>query len=71
MEGALQQELIERFIRKRVYFKNVSPSTLVWYRQSFRAFDGAIETSAAIGERIGLLRGQTSRSVGAFLSSPG
>jgi len=45
------QELIERFIRVRTYFKNVSPETQSWYRQSFRAFDGAIETRTAIGDR--------------------
>ncbi len=50
------QPLIEQFIRERMYFKNVSTKTTSWYRQSFPAFDGAMESKAAIGERIGQLR---------------
>jgi hypothetical protein len=30
-----------------MYFKNVPPKTLLWYRQSFHAFDGAMNTKAA------------------------
>ncbi len=52
------QELIEQFIRERTYFKNVSPKTQSWYRQSFRAFEGAIQSRTAIGDRIGQLRGR-------------
>ena len=29
------QQLIEQFIRERMYFKNVSPKTVLWYRQAF------------------------------------
>src|SRR5260370_39846083 len=39
-----------------MYFKNVSTKTTSWYRKSFHAFDGAMESKAAIGERIGQLR---------------
>jgi hypothetical protein len=63
------EKLIERFIRERVYFKNVSPATVVWYRQSFRAFDGALESRAAIGNRIAKLRtaGLSAISVNTYL----
>ncbi len=42
----------ELFIKERKYFKNVSPATIVWYEQSFRAFDGAWESKPALGQRI-------------------
>jgi integrase/recombinase XerD len=50
------QRLIEQFIQERTYFKNVSPRTVEWYRQGFRAFEGAIESKSTIGERIIRLR---------------
>lgn len=50
------ESLVEQFIRERIYFKNVSPATVVWYRQSFRAFDRAMESRASIGNRIAKLR---------------
>jgi hypothetical protein len=37
---------------ERRYLKNVTPKTLAWYEQSFKAFDGAIESEAAIKQRI-------------------
>ncbi len=40
-----------------MYCKNVSPATVVWYRQSFRAFDGATDSKTAIRDRIVNLRG--------------
>jgi integrase/recombinase XerD len=52
----MQQQLIEQFIRERMYLKNVAPKTLLWYRQSFHAFEGAMDGKAAIGERIVQLR---------------
>jgi integrase/recombinase XerD len=63
------QELIELFIRERTYFKNVSPKTQSWYRQSFRAFEGALETRTAIGDRIGQLlgRGVSAISINTYL----
>lgn len=45
-------QLTELFIRERRYFKNVSPATVEWYEQSFRAFSGAWETKQALGQRI-------------------
>jgi len=51
------ENLPEQFIRERIYCKNVSPATVVWYRQSFRAFDGATESKTAIRDRIVKLRG--------------
>jgi hypothetical protein len=49
------QQLIEQFICERMYFKNVTPKTVLWYRQSF-AFGGAMDGKTAIGERIVRLR---------------
>jgi hypothetical protein len=45
-------QLTDLFIRERKYFKNVSPATVEWYEQSFRAFRGAWESKAALGQRI-------------------
>ena len=42
----------ELFIKERKYFKNVSPATIVWYQQSFRAFSGAWGSKADLGQRI-------------------
>jgi len=53
----MQQQLIEQFIRERMYFKNVTPKTALWYRHSFHAFDGATDSKTAIGDRIVKLRG--------------
>lgn len=65
----MQQVLIEQFIRERMYFKNVTPKTVLWYRQSFHAFDGAMDSKAAIGERIVRLRdaGASPVSVNTYL----
>ena len=46
----------ERFIQERKYLKAVTPKTLAWYRNSFRAFEGALESAAAINARIVELR---------------
>ena len=45
----------ERFIEERKYLHNVSPRTLPWYVQGFKAFAGC-ETRDAIIRRIGELR---------------
>jgi hypothetical protein len=58
----MQQQLIEQFIRERMYFKNVTPKTVLWYRQSFHAFDGAMDGKAAIGDRIIRLRNAVCRN---------
>ena len=63
------EHLVEQFIQERTYFKNVSPATVVWYRQSFRAFAGAMDTKAAVGDRIAKLRqaGVSATSVNTYL----
>jgi len=50
------EHLIEEFITERQYLKNVSAKTLSWYRQSFKAFDGAMDSRASIVTRITELR---------------
>jgi integrase/recombinase XerD len=65
----VQQELIESFIRERRYLKNVTPKTVAWYRDSFRAFDGAMDTRAGVLERVAKLRdrGVSATSVNTYL----
>lgn len=46
----------EQFIRERKYLKAVSDATVAWYRISFRAFEGALDSTAAINARIIQLR---------------
>jgi hypothetical protein len=58
------QELIEEFIRERTYFKNVSPKTVIWYRSSFQAFEGAMEA------RPPSARGLEASANGAWFTSP-
>lgn len=48
---------VQDFINERKWLKNVSPKTLAWYRDSFKAFEGC-ETEAAFKARIGELRGR-------------
>jgi integrase/recombinase XerD len=65
----MQQTLTEQFIQERTYFKNVTSKTIDWYRQSFHAFDGAMDSRASIGDRIGKLRtsGVSAISVNTYL----
>ncbi len=44
--------LQEQFITERKIFKNVSPQTVVWYQQSLKRFDGAMDSKEALGRRI-------------------
>ena len=46
----MQQSLTDQFIQERTYFKNVTPKTIAWYRQSFHAFEGAMDTRSNIGD---------------------
>ena len=46
----------EQFITERTYLKGVSPRTVDWYRSSFKAFDGALNSKQAVVSRIALLR---------------
>jgi integrase/recombinase XerD len=59
----------ERFIQERVYLKNVSKKTKVFYRTAFKAFEGTEETRAAINAKIVELRkrGLSAISVNAYL----
>lgn len=50
------KHLTEEFITERQYLKNVSAKTLSWYRQSFKAFAGAMDSRATIVARITELR---------------
>ena len=49
-------DLVREFITQRQYLKNVTPRTLGWYEQSFKRFDGAIESRAMVIARITELR---------------
>jgi hypothetical protein len=46
----------KRFIQERVYLKSVTPATVQWYRNAFRALDDALENIQSIKQRIGELR---------------
>lgn len=63
------KELIEQFIRERSILKNVSPNTVAWYRDSFRAFGGALDSRSDIVQRIGELkaRGVSAISINTYL----
>lgn len=58
-----------RFIRERQYLRGVTQKTLDWYAQSFRAFDGAIDSRTAIETRVTSLRqrGVSAISVNTYL----
>jgi site-specific recombinase XerD len=55
--------VIERFIQERKYLGNVSVKTLMWYKDSFRAFEGAFETEEQIKQRIVEIRQRGVRAV--------
>lgn len=44
--------MTDLFIQERKYLHNVSPKTLEWYKYAFKAFEGAMDSKAAIIERI-------------------
>ena len=48
--------MTEQFIQSRKYLKAVTPKTLIWYKCSFGAFNGAIDSREAINKRIVELR---------------
>ncbi len=56
-------ELQERFIQERVYLKGVSSATVAWYRDSFKAFEGALSSKAEIVARIAALRQRGCKNV--------
>jgi site-specific recombinase XerD len=44
--------MTEQFIQERKYLKGVTEKTLLWYRDAFKAFDGALDSKAAVNARI-------------------
>jgi intracellular sulfur oxidation DsrE/DsrF family protein len=58
--------MIEQFIRERTYLTGVSHNTVLWYRDSFKAFQGATDSKSSIVQRIAEL---TQRGVKRFLCS--
>jgi site-specific recombinase XerD len=66
---AANRGTVSEFITERKYLKNVTPKTLAWYVDAFKAFDGALESEAAIKGRIVQLRtrGISSISVNSWL----
>ena len=48
--------MTEQFIQERKYLKAVSEKTLAWYRDSFRVFEGALDSTETINARIVELR---------------
>jgi integrase/recombinase XerD len=46
----------DEFTRERTYLKGVSQKTLDWYKWSFKAFEGALDSKVGIIERIGKLK---------------
>jgi len=46
----------EQFIQERRYLKAASEATITWYRNSFRVFEGALDSTATINARIIELR---------------
>jgi hypothetical protein len=57
------------FILERGYLKNVTIRTIGWYEQSFKAFEGALSSKAAIVARVAELRqrGVAAISVNSYL----
>ena len=57
------------FIQERVYLKGVSLRTVDWYRFSFRAFDGAMDSKQAIIRRIAEIkeRGASHITINSYL----
>jgi hypothetical protein len=51
--------MTNEFITEGRYLKAVSPKTEAWYRDSFRAFEGALDSRSSI---INMRRAMVSRS---------
>jgi hypothetical protein len=54
--GTVNRGTVSEFTTERQYLKNVTPKTLAWYADAFKAFEGALESEAAIKRRIVELR---------------
>lgn len=48
--------MFDDFIRERRYLKGVSEKTIMWYKDSFKAFEGSIDSKATIVNRISELK---------------
>jgi site-specific recombinase XerD len=61
--------MTDQFIKERTYLKGVSASTLLWYRDSFKAFQDATDSRQSILQRIGELmqRGVKPVSINTYL----
>jgi site-specific recombinase XerD len=61
--------MTREFMRERQYLKAVSPQTLAWYTCSFKAFENALDSKAAVVQRIVELRerGLSSISINTYL----
>src|SRR5450759_399097 len=59
----------ERFIQERKYLQNVTTKTLAWYGDSFRAFEGCLDSLDALKTRITEMRtrGVAATSVNTYL----
>lgn len=66
---ALNRGTVSAFIQERKYLKNVTPKTLAWYGDAFKAFQGALDAETAIKRRIMELRsrGVSAVSVNSWL----
>ena len=53
---AANRDTVSEFTTERKYLKNVTPKTLTWYGDAFKAFDSALESETAIKRRIVELR---------------
>jgi hypothetical protein len=58
------------FIQKRIWLQNVTPKTLAWYANSFKAFEGR-QTEADFKARIAVSVNTWPRCVNAFLKRKG
>ena len=54
--------MTDQFIKERLYLKGVSPKTVAWYNNAFRAFEGALDRPSII-DRIAELRGRGVQAV--------
>ena len=55
--------MTDQFIKERMYLKGVSPATVDWYRDSFKSFEGALDSKSTIIDRIAVLRGRNVKAV--------
>src|SRR4051794_6954020 len=68
-DEAQNRGTVQKFITERRYLKNVTPKTLAWYSDAFKAFHGALGTAAETNHRIVKLRtrGVSAISVNSWL----